>query len=77
MKIPISSDYHLETNRFLSGGGGLCSTANDYMRFFQMLLNGGELDGVRLLKDETVSRGTALVKWTPRFWMEIICAKTK
>jgi CubicO group peptidase (beta-lactamase class C family) len=32
-----------------SGGGGLVSTAADYMRFCQMLLNGGQLDGVRLL----------------------------
>jgi CubicO group peptidase (beta-lactamase class C family) len=40
--------------RFLSGGGGLVSTASDYMRFAQMLLNGGELNGVRLLSRETV-----------------------
>jgi len=39
---------------FCSGGGGLVSTAPDYMRFAQMLLNGGELDGVRLLKRKTV-----------------------
>jgi len=39
---------------FLSGGGGLVSTAWDYMRFCQMLLNGGELDGVRLLGRKTV-----------------------
>jgi CubicO group peptidase (beta-lactamase class C family) len=38
----------------LSGGGGLVSTAPDYLRFCQMLLNGGELDGARLLKAETV-----------------------
>jgi CubicO group peptidase (beta-lactamase class C family) len=37
-----------------SGGGGLYSTAADYFRFAQMLLNGGELDGVRLLKTSTV-----------------------
>jgi CubicO group peptidase (beta-lactamase class C family) len=37
-----------------SGGGGLYSTAADYFRFAQMLLNGGELDGVRLLKPSTV-----------------------
>jgi CubicO group peptidase (beta-lactamase class C family) len=37
-----------------SGGGGLVSTATDYMRFCQMLLNGGELDGVRLLSPLTV-----------------------
>ena len=38
----------------LSGGGGLCSTAEDYMRFCQMLLNGGVLDGQRLLQQSTV-----------------------
>jgi CubicO group peptidase (beta-lactamase class C family) len=39
---------------FLSGGGGLVSTAPDYHRFTQMLRNGGELDGVRLLGTRTV-----------------------
>src|SRR6202790_501994 len=37
-----------------SGGGGLVSTAADYMRFCQMLLNGGKLDGVRLLSPRGV-----------------------
>ena len=37
-----------------SGGAGLVSTATDYARFLQMLLNGGELDGVRLLSPKTV-----------------------
>jgi CubicO group peptidase (beta-lactamase class C family) len=37
-----------------SGGGGMVSTAQDYMRFAQMLLNGGELDGVRILAPATV-----------------------
>ncbi len=37
-----------------SGGGGLVSTATDYMRFCQMLLNGGKLDGVRLLSPRTI-----------------------
>ena len=37
-----------------SGGGGLVSTATDYMRFCQMLLNGGQLGGVRLLSPLTV-----------------------
>ena len=40
---------------YLSGGGGLVSTAADYLRFCRMILNGGELDGVRLLKPETVA----------------------
>jgi CubicO group peptidase (beta-lactamase class C family) len=37
-----------------SGGGGLAGTAEDYMRFCRMLLNGGELDGARLLSPKTV-----------------------
>jgi len=41
-----------------SGGGGLVSTAADYLRFCQMLLNGGELDGVRILKAATVQKMT-------------------
>ena len=39
---------------FLSGGGGLLSTAGDYFRFSQALLDGGALEGVRILKPETV-----------------------
>jgi CubicO group peptidase (beta-lactamase class C family) len=38
-----------------SGGGGLYSTAEDYLRFAQMLLNGGELNGVRILSPSTVA----------------------
>jgi CubicO group peptidase (beta-lactamase class C family) len=38
----------------LSGSGGLLSTTEDYWRFSQMLLNGGELDGARILKPQTV-----------------------
>ena len=40
--------------RFLSGGGGLVATATDYARFAQMLVNGGEFDGVRILGRKTV-----------------------
>jgi CubicO group peptidase (beta-lactamase class C family) len=43
-----------EMPRLPQGGGGLYSTAADYFRFAQMLLNGGELGGVRLLKPATV-----------------------
>ncbi|MGA3083944.1 MAG: serine hydrolase domain-containing protein [Thermodesulfobacteriota bacterium] len=39
---------------FFSGGGGLVSTAADYFRFCQMLLNGGELDGARILGRKTI-----------------------
>jgi CubicO group peptidase (beta-lactamase class C family) len=44
----------LQPPTFLSGGGGLVSTAADYHRFTQMLLRGGELDGVRLLGPRTL-----------------------
>jgi CubicO group peptidase (beta-lactamase class C family) len=45
---------HLIKPSWCSGGGGLISTVGDYARFGQMLLNGGELDGVRLLGRKTV-----------------------
>jgi len=40
---------------FFPGGGGLHSTARDYMRFLRMLLGGGKLDGARALRAETVA----------------------
>jgi CubicO group peptidase (beta-lactamase class C family) len=48
-----------ERPSFESGGGGLVSTVHDYSRFAQMLLNGGELDGVRILSPATVEYMTA------------------
>ena len=45
--------------KFESGGGGLASTAHDYARFLQFMLNKGELDGVRLLSSHTVDFMTA------------------
>ena len=42
-------------SRWMSGGGGAVSTAADYVRFCQMLLNGGELDGTRILAPMTVA----------------------
>lgn len=50
---PETSRYTREVTNF-SGGGGLVSTAMDYMRFSQMMLNGGVLNGVRLLSPKTV-----------------------
>lgn len=44
--------------KLFAGGGGLVSTAPDYLRFCQMLLNGGELDGVRLLTPQAVKEMT-------------------
>ncbi len=41
-----------------SGGGGMVGTASDYLRFAQMLLNGGELDGVRILSEAAVTEMT-------------------
>jgi CubicO group peptidase (beta-lactamase class C family) len=45
----------LRPGRWASGGGGAVSTAPDYVRFCQMLLNGGELDGTRILAPKTVA----------------------
>jgi len=50
---PASSEY-LNPDRAPSGGGGLVSTTDDYLRFAEMLLNKGELDGVRLLGRKTI-----------------------
>jgi CubicO group peptidase (beta-lactamase class C family) len=47
------------TRRLCSGGGGLVSTAADYMRFCQMMLNKGVLDGARLLGRKTVELMTS------------------
>ena len=49
----------LHSPTFLSGGGGLVSTASDYLRFCRMLLNGGSLDGVRLVSPKTLELMTA------------------
>jgi CubicO group peptidase (beta-lactamase class C family) len=50
---PVSSSYRSQPS-FLGGGGGLVSTMGDYLRFTAMLLNGGELDGRRVLGHKTV-----------------------
>jgi len=54
---PATSMY-LKKLSLLSGGGGLVSTARDYLRFCQMLLNKGQLDGKQLLRPETVEMMT-------------------
>ncbi len=53
------SDEFREGARFEGGGAGLVSTVADYLRFCEMLINGGELDGVRLLSSKTVELMTA------------------
>ena len=50
---PLPRTFGSET--LFSGGGGLFSTARDYSRFAQMLCNGGELGGVRIIKAETLA----------------------
>ena len=50
-----SSDYpYRGPKTCFSGGGGLCSTAEDYYRFCQMMMNGGEFNGMRLLSRKSV-----------------------
>lgn len=51
---PFPNEPWLTKPAFLNGGGGLVSSMDDYLRFARMLLNEGELDGVRLLEPETV-----------------------
>ncbi len=53
-KWPLYTDP-TKPQKFLSGGGGLVSTTMDYARFAQMLLNGGQLEGKRLLGPRTVA----------------------
>jgi CubicO group peptidase (beta-lactamase class C family) len=52
-------DYVDGPRKCFAGGAGLLSTASDYARFLQMWLNGGELDGVRLLSPKTVELATS------------------
>ena len=51
---PTTSSF-LTPPSFLSGGGGLCSTAADYLTFCRALLNRGELGGVRLIGPKTLA----------------------
>ena len=55
-RLPDSLAKSYNTNRWplVQGASGLTSTLDDYLRFARMLLNGGELDGARILKAETV-----------------------
>ena len=52
--VKVEPEMYDEPPGYTPGGGGLISSAGDYHRFARMLLNGGELDGVRLLRPETV-----------------------
>jgi CubicO group peptidase (beta-lactamase class C family) len=55
---PATSSF-LSPPSFISGGGGLCSTTADYLAFCRALLNGGELDGVRLIGPKTLALMTS------------------
>lgn len=73
------TDFIDGPRKLFSGGAGLVSTASDYGRFLQMLLNGGELDGARILSPRTVAlmhinHTRDLFKWNTRafglgFWV--------
>lgn len=52
-ELPATSDYR-DHGRLLDGGGALVGTANDYLRFAQMLANGGKLGDVRILDAATI-----------------------
>ena len=74
-----STSRYIKPTSLFSGGGGLVSTAEDYMRFCQMLLKGGELEGTRLLGRKTVELMT--MNHAPeelgsgvRFWFGIFCS---
>ncbi len=54
-QLVFSADVpYSKTRSFFSGGAGLTSTAGDYLRLTQMFLNGGQLDGVRILSPKSV-----------------------
>ena len=53
-KQPVNLFDPRQPAKLLSGGGGMVSTAADYLRFARMMLNGGELNGVRILSKKTV-----------------------
>jgi CubicO group peptidase (beta-lactamase class C family) len=50
-----AADLAKDKVKWFSGGGAMLSTVRDYARFCQMLLNGGELDGIRLLSPKSVA----------------------
>ncbi len=71
-KLPPSSDY-FGRKPFQSNGGGLVSTASDWIRFSRMLMNGGSLDGARVLKASTVAqmtRNQITREQGPLFWYD-------
>jgi CubicO group peptidase (beta-lactamase class C family) len=53
--VPVPMPHYDAPPAYQAGGGGLWSTVDDYLKFARMLLGNGEVDGVRLLKPETVA----------------------
>jgi CubicO group peptidase (beta-lactamase class C family) len=51
----VATPFEITEPEFFSGGGGASATGRDYLRFMRMLLRGGELDGERVLRPETVA----------------------
>lgn len=66
-KVPASEMIGGPT-KYFSGGAGIISSAPDYLRFAQMLLNGGELDGVRILGRKTVELMSAVTNDSFYIW---------
>ena len=54
----VNTSVYVRPDVILAGGGGLVSSITDYLQFMKMLANGGELNGVRLLKQSTVKTMT-------------------
>jgi methyl acetate hydrolase len=52
---PVESPLPMENPEFFAGGGGLFSTAGDYLTFLQALMHGGRYNGAQVLKPETVA----------------------
>ena len=59
MQDDCQTSSYLAPPSFVSGGGGLVSTARDYLKFAQMLLNGGTKDGHRYISRKTIDLMTA------------------
>ena len=72
-QTPLLTPDYTTPGELLSGGGGLLSTPDDYLRFAQMLLNGGELDGTRVLKAETVA--LMMQNHVPESWVPLTIAE--
>lgn len=54
VSVPLEGTYNTTRPKFIGGGMAILSTVDDYFRFSQMLLNGGEFDGRRYLKSSTI-----------------------